>query len=187
MNEIVRNDILSLLGDLVDLLHENTFDIQLLFDYSNRCIHNASIFQDHDSVQLAVIVYTLYKVSKRQSSIPKKIVSNLSRAFLHLKNYDVESYHKYMLSSIDEISKNSTLRPYINTVLEEARIKKGAKLIEHGISVAKASEIFGISQWELQNYVGKTGLNDLMTFEDNKKKLIKRILFVRDLFGVLKK
>lgn len=187
MNEIIKNDILSMLGDLVDVLHENEVDSELLFNYSNRCIHNASIFQDHDSVQLAVIVYTLYKISRRSSAIPKNIVSNLSRAFSHLKNFDVDSYHKYITNSIQDISKNTTLRPYIYAVLEEAKIKKGAKLIEHGISVARASEIFGISQWELQNYVGKTGLSDVMNFEDNKKKLIKRILFVRDLFGVLKK
>ena len=46
-------------------------------------------------------------------------------------------------------------------VIEEAKIKKGYKLHEHGISLGRTAEILGISQWELMNYVGKTKISDV--------------------------
>ena len=82
------------------------------------------------------------------------------------------------------ISKIELIRPFISQVMEDARIKKGAKLVDHGISVAQASDVLGVSQWELQNYLGKSGINEDMSLDDNKKKVVNKILFARKVFGL---
>jgi hypothetical protein len=42
----------------------------------------------------------------------------------------------------------------------------------------------GVSQWELQNYLGKSGLGDDVTLDENKKKVANKILFARKVFGM---
>ena len=55
------------------------------------------------------------------------------------------------------------LKMYIHEVIVQARIRKGSKLCAHGISAARASQILGISRWELMNYVGQTTLSERFT------------------------
>ena len=58
---------------------------------------------------------------------------------------------------LSEIGKcDAKLKVYIQEVLQQSKIKKASKLHEHGISIARTAELLGLSQWELQNYIGKT-------------------------------
>ncbi len=50
------------------------------------------------------------------------------------------------------------LTTYATEVIEQAKIKKGSKVYEHGISSGRAAELMRISEWELQNYVGGAGV-----------------------------
>ena len=52
------------------------------------------------------------------------------------------------------------LKLYIDDVLDKAKIVKGSTLYEHGVSIGRAAELLGISQWELMSYVGKTKIID---------------------------
>ena len=61
-----------------------------------------------------------------------------------------------IISTID-----SKLKLYIGEVITQAEIKKGSKLYAHGISLGRAAEVLGISQWELMFYIGKTKLIDV--------------------------
>ncbi|MBN2881557.1 hypothetical protein JXM83_05915 [Candidatus Woesearchaeota archaeon] len=183
MNEVVRNDILAILADVADALKDPLLKTEILFNCSNRCIHNASIFQDQDSVRLAVVVYALYKIKKKYSVIPEEADVYLAKAVEYLRNYNVEQYRRNIQLAIEQISKISHFRTYVERVLDDAKIKKGAKLIDHGISVAQASEVLGVSQWEMQNYLGKSDISDDLD-DDNKTRLVKRIVFARSLFGL---
>ena len=66
MNDRIRNDILAVLRRLAEILEvkeeKDTLEIKEL---SNRVIHDASIFQDDDSVSVAVLVYALSKIIER--------------------------------------------------------------------------------------------------------------------------
>ena len=71
------------------------------------------------------------------------------------------------------------LKMYINEVINQARIKKGCKLCEHGISVARSAEVLGISRWELMHYLGKTTLIDQFSEPVN---VSNRLKIARSLF-----
>ena len=69
MKSIIKKDILSILRRVIDALEK--VDLASLADISNRINHNSSIFQDEDSIQIAVLIYALSKVLK--SNKGKKI------------------------------------------------------------------------------------------------------------------
>ena len=65
---------------------------------------------------------------------------------------------KNIFKRIGEI--DDSLKLYIDDVLDKAKIVKGSKLYEQGVSIERAAELLGISQWELMSYVGKTKIID---------------------------
>ena len=71
------------------------------------------------------------------------------------------------------------MKLYVQEVINQAQIKKGSKLCEHGLSCSKSAEILGISQWELMNYIGKTKLSEE---EHDIVDLRTRIDYARGLF-----
>ena len=165
MNELVKKDILAVLAGVVDILDvEEDRDFGDLKELSNHTIHNASIFQDEDSISIAILIYSLSKlIERREGKLNYSSVLNLLKnAQENLEEDNVELYRKTIRKLFDFISNIDTkLKLYIEEVIKQAQIKKGSKLYEHGISMARAAQILGVSQWELMSYVGKTTLTDL--------------------------
>lgn len=170
MNEIVKKDILSILKQSKRILQRK--DSFMLRDLSNHTIHNASIFQDEDSISIAVIIYSLSKVIERGKLDTKKALSLINSAQKYLQKDDFTNY-KYTIKNIFKFisSVDSKLKLYIEEVVKQAQIKKGSKLYDHGISIGQAAELLGVSQWELMNYVGKTSIIDRFPSPDVKKRL----------------
>lgn len=164
MNDIIKKDILAVLNDLVGILKvKEESDIFEIKDLSNHIIHNASIFQDEDSISAAILIYALSKIMERkQKDLDySKILGMLNSSISNLKNNDDEEFRKSIKSIFNFVrTMDEKLRLYIHEVINQAQIKKGCKLCEHGISIARASEVLGISQWELMQYFGKTTLID---------------------------
>ncbi|MFC1753919.1 hypothetical protein ACFL96_11110 [Thermoproteota archaeon] len=181
MNDSVKQDIIYVLNQALQRIKRK--DFTTLKDLSNQTIHNASIFQDPDSVSIAVIMYALSKLADRsmEPAYIKKIKSLIERCLRHLTKEDVESHRVCIKSMFRIISAYDTkFKLYVEEVIEKAQVKKGSKLYEHGISVAKAAEILGIGQWELMSYVGKTSIHDQFTGKVDVKR---RIAFARNLFS----
>jgi len=44
--------------------------------------------------------------------------------------------------------------------MQQARIKKGSRITEHGLSFGIVSQLLGISKWELMDYLGHTMVYD---------------------------
>ena len=160
MYEIIKKDIVAVLVDLVDILKSRGgTDIAQIKQLSNHIIHNASVFQDEDSVSVAVLIYSLSKIiERRQKDIDyNKILGMVNLCIANLKLNDDENFRKSVKNMFNFIrTVDGKLRMYIHEVINQAQIKKGCKLCEHGISIARASEVLGISQWELRDYIGKT-------------------------------
>lgn len=170
MNEVVKKDILSILEQSRIILQRK--DSFLLRELSNHTIHNASIFQDEDSISIAVIIYSLSKLIERGKLDTRKALSLINSAHKYLKSDDFINYKdtiKYLFKFISNI--DSKLKLYIEEVIKQAQIKKGSKLYDHGISIGQAADLLGISQWELMNYVGKTSIVDSFPSPDVKKRL----------------
>ena len=165
MDEVVKKDILKVLSEVIEILEvEEEKDVAELRELSNHTIHNASIFQDEDSVSIAILIYSLSKIiERREGKLNYKVWLRLiSDARKDLEKNNVDGYRKVIRKLFDFISTIDTkLKLYIEEVINQAEIKKGSKLYEHGISMTRASEILGISQWELMFYVGKTKLTDV--------------------------
>jgi len=181
MQDIVKKDILSVLRQAIEILEKKDFNA--LSELSNHTVHDASIFQDDDSVSIAVLIYALSKVIQRcsEKGIDYNRIPALLKKAEELLNKEEEKRYadavKQLFSEVKKLDEHLGL--FITEVLDKARIKKGSKLHEHGISIARTSELMGISQWELMTYVGKVA----ETPEKPAVSVAERLSFARELFG----
>jgi hypothetical protein len=183
MNQKIRNDLLKSITLAIKII--DTKDGDALKEISNHTIHNASIFQDKDSITIAVLIYAISKIADRSKSLDPKIIKELSSAKRCLEEEDIFSYEKSLKQLLGIISKiDKKMDFYIQHIIDEAGIKKGSKLYAHGISVAQTAEIFGITQWELMKYLGQTNIPEEFVDEVEIKERIKK---ARILFGISSK
>ncbi len=184
MNETIKKDILSILSDITEILKvKEEKDIAEIKELSNHTTHNASIFQDEDSISIAILIYSLSKIIERKQGELNynNVLSLLKGAYDFLNKNNIDGYRKTIKKLFSFISTVDTkLKLYIEEVINQAQIKKGSKLYAHGISLARAAEILGISQWELMFYIGKTKITDVYDVEIISLK--DRLKYTRSLF-----
>ena len=184
MNDLIKKDILSVLTELSVILKERKeTDITEIKSLSNHVIHNSSVFQDEDSVSVAILIYALSKIIERKQKDfdYNKILGMLNSCISSLKNNEDENFRESIKNIFDFIRMmDKKLKMYIHEVINQAQIKKGCKLCEHGISAARASEVLGISRWELMHYIGKTTLIEQFSEPVNASQ---RLKFARSLFS----
>ncbi len=176
---MVEDDLNYLVSEVLKAVEDE--DVLRLAELSDHTIHNASIFQDADSLKFAVVVYALSKSFTRTRGKDRDaFLSELRSAKSHLGAKDVAGYRAAMKKVLDHIAdRDKKLRPYVMHVLEEAQIKKGSRLYEHGLSMGQTAELMGVTQWELMNYVGKTSIADST---ESGKHTPARVAFARKLF-----
>ena len=178
MDETVRNDILRLLKESLDAIAKG--DSFRLKELSNSNIHNASIFQDEDSLSIGVVVYAISKVIERRYD-RKDIVACLRSASDALLSGDYSGYRAVIRSLIKSIRvEDARLKKFVSSVIEQAQVKKGSALYEHGLSIGRVASILGISKWELTNYVGKTRIAEQSSERVSTEK---RLALARRLFS----
>ena len=178
MDEKVKTDILLVLNESSKMIEKS--DVSGLKELSNHTIHNASIFQDEDSVTVAVIIYTLAKIFERENKSDRSIVPLINEIKKNLFDNNYEVYKNNLKRLYDLIKNRDTKNKfYIQEVMEKAGVKKSSIIYEHGVSLGQAANILGISQWELMEYIGKTNIPE--TFEPLNLK--KRLATTRKLFG----
>ncbi len=184
MNKIIKKDILAILSDTIEILKvKEEKGIAEMKELSNHVIHNASIFQDEDSISIAILIYSLSKIIERKDKELNysNILNQLKASYTFLEKSNTDNYRKTIKRLFKFISTVDTkLKLYIEEVINQAQIKKGSKIYEHGISLARASEILGISQWELMFYIGKTKIPDV--YEVELISLKKRLNYTKSLF-----
>lgn len=188
MEYVIKKDIISILRKAIQIIKQE--DVPALDELSNHTIHNASIFQDKDSIKIAVIIYALSKIIHRSEQrtdewdkAKKIVLKNLQDARFYLEKNKDEKYRVLIKQILNRVGKIDTkLRLYIEDVLNKAKIVKGSKLYEHGISIGKATDILGISQWELLSYVGKTQIVD--RYKEDVIPITKRLDYTKSLFNV---
>lgn len=178
MQEIVRQDILSVLRSALTAVKSH--NMELLKELSDQTLHNASIYQDKDSISIGVLLYALSKTFAQMDE--GKVEDQLSRAENSLNRGDLEAYSKRVRELLDDVIKtDKDLNPYIQKVMDQAEIKKGSRMYEHGISLAQSADMLGVSQWEMMKYLGQTKIAD--SFEEEYP-LNERIKHARSLFGL---
>jgi hypothetical protein len=163
-------------------------NISLLSELSNQTIHSASIYQDPDSVALAVTIYTMSKIfgnemfksSKKWDVFVKKVSNCLSQAARDLEKNNLSGFRKEIIKIREDINLFGHLREYIKDVFRRASINKASRIYEHGISRAETAELLGITQWELASYAISPFIMDSdLTLT---KSIKERIKFTEELF-----
>ena len=184
MDQVLKRDIISVLSKSLSLIKKQ--DFVAMKELSNHVIHDASILQDQDSLQVAIVVYALAKVLERVKeegrSIPINVSASIERAMNYLVQNDEEEYRNEIKRIFKQISqKDERLWMYIQNVIEKASVVKGSNIYKHGISVGRVAELLGISQWELMSFIGKTRIADEEAITD----VTKRLTFAKKLFKIL--
>lgn len=179
MIEEVRQDILTILLDAFNCIKTQGPRVSLeLKELSNRTIHDASIYQDNDSISVAVLIYALSKILARSKTLEGSAVKWLEEAFKALEAGKVEQYRARVKKLFDWVkSQDSQFSRYITEVVTQAKLKKGGKLFDHGVSIAQAGEILNVSQWDLVGYMGHTKYE-----EETIGNVRERLAFARQLF-----
>ncbi|MBI2559493.1 hypothetical protein HYW20_09285 [Candidatus Woesearchaeota archaeon] len=184
MHDLIKKDIINVLSELIEILKEKEeSDVAEIKELSNHVIHNASVFQDEDSISVAVLIYSLSKIIERKERNLDyaRAVGMVNSCISDLKNNEDESFRKSIKNMFNFVrTVDSKLKLYIHEVINQAQIKKGCKLCEHGISIARSAEVLGISQWELMHYVGKTTILEQFSEQVN---VSNRLKIARSLFS----
>ena len=150
-------------------------------EQSNYVIHNASIYQDKDSILVAVIIYSVSKVLERTDAklVKSKIINHLVEAIKFLKQNNKKSFEQELKHLNLELNKlDPKLKLHIKEVFEKAKVNKASRLYEHGISAGRTADLLGITTWELMEYSGATGISEKGVTKSAKD----RIKIARGLF-----
>lgn len=162
------DNVLRILKETRSALEKNdTFNLRSL---SNQTINTASLTQDPDNIAVAVIVYSLSKIMERLDyrQLPgwKKFYTNtllyLDKSIQDIENKDYAKFREDFRSirgSVENLS--GKLKKYVKEVLRNAEINKASRIYEHGISMEQTARLLGISQYELAEHAGKTGIPDV--------------------------
>lgn len=166
MEETIRQNIVVDLRKAIPAIKKE--DVPTLKELSNQTIKDVSILQSRNLTLVAIIIYSLSKIIARSEEMPnqwdktkERIIKNLDRARSFLEKKQEDDYKVRIKRVLKYIGKvDESLKLYIEDVLDKAKIIKGARLYEQGLSVGRAAEFLGISQWELMSYIGKTQIVD---------------------------
>jgi len=177
-----KADLLAILRDAYNAIKSKQY--WLLHGISNHIIHSMSVYQQAILVDSAVAIYALSKILRTEKyrrrkdirRFEKEILKLLERAISSLEQDKIEDYEQIMktiLGHIQSISKKVKL--YIEDVLHFAKIKKGTRLYEHGVSLGRAAEMLGITKWELMPKIGETTIYEKFVDLEKDKKRIKLV------------
>jgi len=163
-----KKNIIGILDNSIKAVRKDNY--LMLKELSDKTIHSASIYQDHDCISIAVVIYSLSKVFERRkyreykdwSLFYKTCLKSLTLAKENFQKERMDDYRKN-LHEINVIidGLESNLKEYIKEVFRKAMINKASRIYEHGISMQRTAELLGISQWELSEYAGRTGISDV--------------------------
>ena len=180
MEDVVKKDILNVLKKTIECME--TRQCSSIESISNQVIHNASIFQDDYSTSVAVIIYGISQVVEKTDELNDALLKYLKKAKGCLEKNDEKQFSNILKKITNMIeSEDFKLKNYFKHVISNAKINKGSKLYDHGISIGRIAEILGRSQWEIVSFLGKTNIPETYELKDNMEK---RLNFARRLFGV---
>lgn len=159
MKEVVRKEILYDLAQAIAILEQREAkDLEELKKLSDHAIEDVALHKDLDLISITVLIYSIYKII---SSIPieesKDLLSGLKSAKNSLEQNNLSRYNQNIKLLFNLVSKsNIKVKEHLQDVMQAARIKKGTVLLQKGLSIGQAAGLMGLSNWDLQQYAGRT-------------------------------
>ncbi len=184
-----KKDLINVFRAVIDAF--NKYNPAEIMELSNHIIHSLSIYQDKRLLSAAIVIYSLGKIVERGkirrfpqekwNAFVEDVKSGLIDVLVALKSDDWKSYDKSIKKLQRAIMKiDQSFMEYIGQVFDAAKLKKGVKVVEHGVSLGRVSELFGISLWELMHYLGK---RSILEREEKESDVKERMEKVRKIFG----
>ncbi|MFT4303113.1 MAG: hypothetical protein ACMXYG_00990 [Candidatus Woesearchaeota archaeon] len=180
MENEVRDNILIVLKEVKQILCSNNVIVSELKRLSNSLLEDISLMHDSDSISISVLTHSLYKILSKDSRLDtSSLCEHIGEA---INSIDDETVFRIKIKKLfDHIKKyDKDLGVTILQTIKHAQVKKGLKIYEHGLSIGKASEIMGVSRWDILDYVGNFKIDDADSFGRVDAKA--RINFARGLF-----
>lgn len=188
-----KKDILDVLRNVKVALDKR--NAQELLEWSNHLVHTLSIHNEPRAGYVSIIAYALGKLVEKESTMKEHakewedflegMESNIGASISFLEKDNIKSFDsaiKNMMKLISEF--DASFSKYVQEVLEFSRVQKGAKVYEHGLSLASVAKIIGVSQWELMKKVGETTTHEhegLVTKSPKERyEEVKKIMKKRD-------
>ena len=190
MKPEIRNEIVDVLNGSLDAIKSD--NTKKLRDLSNKVINSSSLFQDENLIMVAVITYSFSKIYERSdyrkyptwNLFSETAINSIKGALFALQNNSFDAFEKNLKNVLDVIDKlDSKLKNYIQDALYSSQVAIGSRLHEHGISLGRTAHLLGINQWELSEYIGKTGIADVkegLTLKEDQRLKLARRLFKND-------
>lgn len=184
MKEAVKKEILYDLQEVIKIIKvKEVGDIEQLKQLSNHAIEDVALHKDLDMISVTVLIYSIYKVVQCiRDEARQKLLRQLSSAVSSLQQNNFGKYNKHIRASFRIVRQCSNkVKEHLQDVMQAARIKKGTALLEHGLSIGQAAGLMGLSNWDLQDYAGKTTSLDV---HSEKVSALKRLQIAERIFGV---
>jgi hypothetical protein len=179
MLDNIKEDLETIWDAAIELIEAGHY--QGLGELSNHTIHNSSIYGDEMSISSAVIIYSLSKMAERGRFNVEHLIGLITKLLHALSSDDLDEYKRTQKGIFDYIQgADAKFNLYIDAVLEQAKVKKGWKVYDHGLSLGASAELLGVSQWELMNYAGSTTVADIDAVRTDTRS---RLDFARRLFS----
>lgn len=157
-----KEHLIAVLKEAKEALEKD--DVLKLQNLSDQTIHSASTEQHTDYILIAVLIYSLSKISSKRDTLKisnwhiilNKINKQIDQTIIAVEKNDPIHLGK-SLRRIKEILTGHSLaiEGIAMDVLRKASINKASKIYEHGISLSQTAKLLGITKWELSEYIGQ--------------------------------
>lgn len=184
MKDVIKKEILYDLNKVLEILKtREEHDIEELKELSDHSIEDVAVHKDLDLISVSVFVYSLYKIlGSLNPQDLEEIMKLVDNAKESLEKNNLKRYNYCIKSLFDQIKKShAPVKEHLQDVMQAARIKKGAVLLQKGLSIGQAAGLMGLSNWDLQEYAGKTTFSEQ---HREKMPVIKRVKTALEIFGV---
>jgi len=184
MNEEVKKEIIYDLQEALKILEvKEAHDVEELKVLSDHGIEDVALHKDLDLISVAVLIYSIYKVFHcMRDEEYTNLKSELNSAITQLKQGNLGRYNKAIKTSFKIVRQcNAKVKEHLQDVMDAAKIKKGTALLEKGLSMGQAAGLMGLSNWDLQQYAGKTSV---ISQHNEKIHADKRMMRALKVFGL---
>jgi hypothetical protein len=160
--EGIKQDIIDVLLHVKDSLERE--DAEDLSQWSNHMIHCAALYRDQHAIYVGIIAYSLSKsISKKNAAkddwdnFVSNLIKEVKQAIDAMENDEHKKFDSLLKSIMKRISDfDKSFSDYVGYVLDFAKVQKGARIYDHGLSLSSVAEMLGINKWELMEKVGET-------------------------------
>ncbi|MBI4151748.1 hypothetical protein HY496_02155 [Candidatus Woesearchaeota archaeon] len=184
MDAEIKKEILYDLQKSLEILRiREKRDLEELRQLSDHAIEHVASYKDLDVISVTVLIYSIYKT---YSCIGNRDYADLLNELeLAARSLEKNQFGKYnsSIKRLYEIIRrcSSKTKEHLQDVMHASRIKKGTLLLSKGLSIGQAAGLMGLSNWDLQQYAGRT-----TALEEGKATVPvrKRITTAFKIFGV---